>query len=405
MNYAFFDFNEDEDVTIKERARKCPIIESFMGNLCVQALIDTGSEISAVSKKFYARLISERIPVPTLPTVRCYVIGVGRKRSKPISMQVLISINIGDMLFDVPCLVIEDLNHDVILGVDFLRENGGIIDFSRNVMSFGAGKEIIIQDDGEDRIDLSISSATWEGGETTKGIICQNVQKCDFLNYDERSQLQTVLLDYLHVFGRPVHPIKDFCFRIRVTDDSPFKMKNYPIPQALRGEVDETVRKMIDEGIIERSVTAYLNPIVVVKKKDGGVRICLDARRINEVTVPENEAPQNIDDILWKFNQTKIFSALDFSSSYWQIAIHPDDRKFTGFFYNGLTYVWKRMPFGLKNSGAAFIRCLDEKLGDELKRFVTPYIDDLVISSRNFQEHLCHLRRLLECLSTNQMRE
>ena len=123
------------------------------------------------------------------------------------------------------------------------------------------------------------------------------------------------------------------------------------------------------------------------------------------MTVPENEAPQNIDDILWKFNQTKIFSALDFSSSYWQIAIHPDDRKFTGFFYNGLTYVWKRMPFGLKNSGAAFIRCLDGKLGDELKLFVTPYIDDLVISSRNFQEHLCHLRRLLECLSTNQMRE
>lgn len=101
---------------------------------------------------------------------------------------------------------------------------------------------------------------------------------------------------------------------------------------------------MISEGIIERSVTAYLNPIVVVKKKDGKVRICLDARRINEVTVPENEAPQNIDEILWKFNKTKNFSALDFSSSYWQISIHPDDRKFTGFLYNGLTYVWKRMP-------------------------------------------------------------
>ena len=343
MNYAFHDLNDDANEHVKELARKCPVIEFLTGNFNVRALVDTGSEVSAISKKFYSQLISERIPVPTLPTGKCFVVGIGKKKSKPIFMQALISLNFREVSFDVPCLVIEDLNYDVILGVDFLRENNGIVDFSRNIVSFGEGREIEIQDD-EDRPDISISCGFGDSGDDVSGVINKCLLGNDSLNDHERHQLQQLLCKYGNVFDRPVHPIKDFCFRIQVTDDSPFKVKNYPIPQSIRGEVDETIKNMISEGIIERSVTAYLNPIVVVKKKDGKVRICLDARRINEVTVPENEAPQNIDEILWKFNKTKKFSALDFSSSYWQISIHPDDRKFTGFLYNGLTYVWKRMP-------------------------------------------------------------
>lgn len=330
VNYTFYDLNDDVNEPVRERARKCPVIEFLIGNVNAQALIDTGSEISAISKKFYSQLLSERIPIPTLPTIKCFVIGVGNKKSKPISMQALISFEIGEILFDVPCLIIEDLNYDVILGVDFLRENNGIVDFSKNTVSFGDGKDIVIKDGGDDKLEISISCASWNAGDDVSGVIRQFVQENEFLNDHERAQLQRTLLKYSDVFDRPVRPIKDFSFRIQITDDSPFKMKNYPIPQSMRGEVDKTIRTMINEGIIERSVTAYLNPIVVVKKKDGGVRICLDARRINEVTVPENEAPLNIDEILWKFNKTQVFSALDFSSSYWQIEIHPDDRKFTG---------------------------------------------------------------------------
>ncbi len=149
-------------------------------------------------------------------------------------------------------------------------------------MSFGEGREIEIQDD-EDRPDISISCGFGDSGDDVSGVINKCLLGNDSLNDHERHQLQQLLCKYGNVFDRPVHPIKDFCFRIQVTDDSPFKVKNYPIPQSIRGEVDETIKNMISEGIIERSVTAYLNPIVVVKKKDGKVRICLDARRINEV--------------------------------------------------------------------------------------------------------------------------
>ncbi len=121
MNYAFHDLNDDANEHVKELARKCPVIEFLTGNFNVRALVDTGSEVSAISKKFYSQLISERIPVPTLPTGKCFVVGIGKKKSKPIFMQALISLNFREVSFDVPCLVIEDLNYDVILGVDFLR--------------------------------------------------------------------------------------------------------------------------------------------------------------------------------------------------------------------------------------------------------------------------------------------
>ena len=78
VNYTFHDLNDDVNEPVRERARKCPVVEFLIGNVNVQALIDTGSEMSAISKKFYSQLLSERIPIPTLPTIKCFVIGVGK---------------------------------------------------------------------------------------------------------------------------------------------------------------------------------------------------------------------------------------------------------------------------------------------------------------------------------------
>lgn len=251
VDYAFHDFNNEEANQIKERVRKCPVLEFELNNIPVRALVDTGSEISAISLKLLSRLVSEHVPVPTLPTAKCYVIGVGNKRSKPITKQALISFQVQEHLFDVPCLVVEDLKHDLILGVDFLKENDGVIDFSRDIMSFGGGKEITITDDNDGELEPSILCASWNLGDDVSGVICRYGQNNDLINDHERSQLQQLLLKFSNVFARPIHPVKDFCFRINVTDDTPFKIRNYPVPQSLREQVDKTIREMIIDGIIE----------------------------------------------------------------------------------------------------------------------------------------------------------
>ena len=210
--------------------------------------------------------------------------------------------------------------------------------------------------------------------------------------------MRKLLAKYTTLFSSTLTVIKGVRHRIKLSDDRPFVQKAYPIPIAYKSLVQEKIEEMLTQGIIKKEKTAYINPLLVVKKKDGGIRLCLDARRLNSITIPENDVPPRIDDILLNFYGAKYFSSIDFTASYWQIELHPEDRKYTGFLFNSCSYVFQRVAFGLKNSGAALIRCLDDILGPELKKCLTVYVDDILVASSTFPEHLTQLSLLFETL-------
>ena len=112
-----------------------------------------------------------------------------------------------------------------------------------------------------------------------------------------------------------------------------------------------------DGGIIERSVSPYLNPLVVVIKKDGRVRLCLDTHRINQIIIPDRESPEPIDEIFQKFSGVKYTTSLDLTVGYWQVLLALESRKYTAFLFNGKNCQFKRLPFGLNTSVANFIKC------------------------------------------------
>lgn len=111
---------------------------------------------------------------------------------------------------------------------------------------------------------------------------------------------------------------------------------------------------MLEWGVSERSSSPYASPIICVKKSDGSVRLCLDARRINKLIVPTRNASPPLDELLARFHGKCFFSSLDFSSRYWQISLHPSVRKYVSFMYDGRTYSFTRLPFGLNISNSAF---------------------------------------------------
>ena len=151
-------------------------------------------------------------------------------------------------------------------------------------------------------------------------------------------------------------------------------------------------------GVIERCNSAYVNPLVTVIKKDGRVRLCLDARKVNSVTIPDYEGAPPINDILARCCEMKYLSTVDLTSSFWQVPLKPECRNFTAFMYEGKCYRFTVTPFGLSTSSAALTRGLDTVLDDEVKENTIIYVDDCLCYSGDLETHLLHLDLLLSNL-------
>jgi hypothetical protein len=172
------------------------------------------------------------------------------------------------------------------------------------------------------------------------------------------------------------------------------------IPFALRGEVRSTIEQMLEDDIIEPSVSCYLNPITVVPRPGKSVRICLDARRVNRHMRPDRTRVSPIAELLQQFHGSNFISSIDLSSAFLQVELAPECRKFTAFLFENQVYQFKRIPYGLRNSLAGFIRALNIALGPDTLGYVLSYVDDITVHSRNFDDHVKHLRTVFEKLTS-----
>ena len=123
------------------------------------------------------------------------------------------------------------------------------------------------------------------------------------------------------VFRKELGRLRSYQHILRVKEDQPFIGQSYPIPIAHREKLDEEIRKMLNMGFIQRSSSEYINPIVPVIKKYGTVRLCLDARKLNDILLEDWERPEPAEVLFQRYKGIKIMSSLDMTSSFWQVNI------------------------------------------------------------------------------------
>ncbi|GBG73872.1 hypothetical protein CBR_g17584 [Chara braunii] len=164
--------------------------------------------------------------------------------------------------------------------------------------------------------------------------------------------------------------------------------------EELRKQLDE----LLEKGWIRPISSPFRAPVVFVPKKEGELRMCIDYRGLNAITM-KNAAPlPRIDDLLDRVQGCKYFSKIDLKSGYHQIEVHPDDQYKTAFRTKYGHYEFIVMPFGLTNAPATFQRCMNDLFRPWLNKFVVVYLDDILVFSRTLQEHEGHLRQVLEKL-------
>ena len=221
----------------------------------------------------------------------------------------------------------------------------------------------------------------------------RDISVSETLTTEQRTPLLTLLQAHEELFTDQPSRTTLVEHTVDVADAQPIRLPAYRLPQTSVQVVREELDKMLESGVIEPSNSPWAAPIVLVKKKDGGVRFCVDYRRLNAVTRFDAFPLPIIEEIIDDLGNAAFISTLDLTKGYWQIPLTPDARDKTAFITPMGTFQFTVMPFGLKNAPATFQRMIQGILaGTEL--FARGYIDDIVIHSNTWEEHLEHLTEI-----------
>ena len=176
---------------------------------------------------------------------------------------------------------------------------------------------------------------------------------------------------------------------------APIHQAPYRLSFAERSEVQNLVNEYIDAGFVAESDSPWACPIVLVRKKDGTLRFCCDWRRLNSVTRRDAMPLPRIDDMIDRLAKAKFFTKIDFTSGYYQVRLSEASREKTAFVTPDGHYEWLVMGMGLCNAPATCQRLMTSVLGDLMWTCCMAYLDDIIIFSKSFDQHLLDVKQVL----------
>lgn len=221
------------------------------------------------------------------------------------------------------------------------------------------------------------------------------------LDMQQKHHLFNLLLGYVDVFALTDDQLgrtKQLKHTINTGDHRPIRQPARRIPPCKREEVHQLLQDMLGRKVIQPSTSPWASPIVLVKKKDGSTRFCIDYRKINAITHKDAYPLPRIDDTLDTLSGAQWFSTLDLLSGYWQVEVAEEDKPKTAFATREGLYEFNVMPFGLCNAPATFQRLMDLVLAGVQWTQCLVYLDDVIVIGRDFEEHLHNLSVVLQKL-------
>ncbi len=219
------------------------------------------------------------------------------------------------------------------------------------------------------------------------------------LSPTQRIQLVQLLRKYQDVFSSgPLDKGRTTLSEHKVDtgDHPPIKPRFYNVPHAQLPGLKKQVKEMLDAGIVTPSHSPWSSPVVVVKKKDGSDRVCIDYRRLNRITKRDVYPLPLIHTIFDKLGKAKFLTTLDMDVGFHQIPIAEADREKSAFITPFGLFQYETMPFGMCNAPASFQSTMDLIFREFLNEFCAVYIDDLIIYSETFEQHLLHLEKVFQ---------
>jgi transposase InsO family protein len=364
-----------------------PAIELGIAGCHIQAKLDTQATLNFVDSDFAFKL---QIPIDADEVeVRLAVKGNSLLSKGKCSIRG----TTGKLELAWVAHIVKGLSHPLILGIPFLDEYGVVIDHEC--------KHIVLGKDIRELVPWSTLEPQPPREYDPK--LFESVIGTMANNPTEKQDMLDLLKQFGDVFCAGIGRTKTARHQIEVSTNQPTKLPQYSQNPERQQEIIEHVRELEAEGLIEKSNSNWASPVVLVTKKDGTRRFCVDYRRLNKVTTSDAFPMPNLTDTLYGLGGATKFTTLDLRAGFWQVEMEPSSKKYTAFSTPAGLYQFKVLPFGLKNSPATFQRLMSEVLRGYIGRFCYVYIDDIVVFSRTHEEHLGHLSRVLARLRQHEL--
>lgn len=300
--------------------------------------------------------------------------------------------------------------YEIILGCDWLLEHSPIsLDFDERLMTINWKREktITLQDKtfAKGIPPISLHKLIASKNKITEGYFLFPKAKDKTETAPIENSVKEVLQEFQDVFETPTElpPQRGFDHAIPLkTGSEPPALRPYRVPHHQKEEMEKQIKQLLDASIIRPSDSPYAAPALLVKKKDGTWRLCTDFRKLNDQTIKNKFPIPIIEDLLDELHGAKYFTKIDLRSGYYQIRMKKEDIPKTAFttFLGHFEYLV--MPFGLTNAPATFQALMNFIFKEHLRHFVLVFFDDILIYSKTLEDHIRHLRILLQILREQQ---
>lgn len=368
-----------------------------VGTSSAHILFDSGAERSFISTSFLQKL---SLPVkPSLSNIQIVLPDGSSFDSTHVYKN--FPLKISDNLLPADLIPFKLCTYDMILGMDWLEHHSAEILCKEKIVRVQTSNgEQLIQKNSRSKVQMiSAMQAVNMVREGDFAFLCYiSTEKKEKLSLEETP----VVNEYPDVFpedlpGLPPQREVDFHIDL-IPDATPISKTPYRFAPAELEELRSQLDELLEKGFIRPSVSPWGAPVLFVKKKDGTMRLCIDYREINKITIKNRYPLPRIDDLFDQLRGATVFSKIDLRSGYHQLRIAEEDIPKTAFRTRYGHYEFLVMPFGLTNAPAAFMDLMQRYLRPYLDKFVVVFIDDILIYSKTREEHERHLRLVLELL-------
>ncbi|KAK1425082.1 hypothetical protein QVD17_20426 [Tagetes erecta] len=390
-----------------EEAREEPDVVTGMflvNNHYAYVLFDTGA-----SKSFVSRSFRPKIEIRSTRIEHPYTIEIANGTIMKVDETIKgCTLELDDCKFTIDLMTVELGGFDVVVGMDWLAENKAEIVCHKRLLKIPlhGGKTLIVYGEKpEQRVKL-VSCAKAHRS-LQRGCMAYLAYVMSSEKDERRIEEVPVVSDFADVFpdelpGLPPHRQVEFRIDL-VPGAAPIAKSPYRLAPSEMQELMVQLQDLTDKGFIRPSYSPWGAPVLFVKKKDGTMRMCIDYRDLNKVTIKNRYPLPRIDDLFDQLQGANYFSKIDLRSGYHQLRINEGDVPKTAFRTRYGHYEFLVMPFGLTNAPAVFMDLMNRVCKPYLDKFVIVFIDDILIYSKSKEDHEEHLRLMLGLLKEEKL--